>query len=591
MADITYGQWGTVTFQVPEALLSIQDNVNTAAEFLVAVLDIALTALEFVKTFLVGSLDPIAAVVEAIIAEVEALVVDMRALGIFITGDWKLLEWPYPELKGGFEEYQRRMISRLTDLTDPSRPDVSPATKVLSMFFYLSADVSEVQQVVSFVRQMLSFFDQSISPQGSKPIPVPCEVQYGSDAIDIMHPKSIPQAFQNSPTPPSLAKIRWNMASTSQRSPFNPIPPIPPAGFIVTVSTVKDGLKVMFDAPQSDTSLQPSATDTKVTVQPREYGQVIVKDSSAPLILFGGADMTMGFGLTDGLAYNTSLNAGGQVKEGFSRVYMQKVTGDDAIIPLEELMHVESTNQTDGSMKLVKQRLMQRTFYVPMSEVGASWAAGEFGFVLAAEDMPYTCTWEKSTDTGTLGHILPKNIELATNAYVRVAACSSAVMTEPNNAQYIFLSPNARGGRPYIASTLAFLAADDLGAWSRPVQVTFPGSNTQVYLDALKVALLVLVLSRPDLKLYDPSAYSTEVQAGIRDGKILRPHEVFANCGLEKMAHLADMVMEDYQTSIQSKGWSPGKFREVLVDSIERVANAIYNTTGQNDRVEKIVAG
>lgn len=572
MGDTTNNQWGTITIQVPDSLQSFQDKINTTAEFLVAVLDIALTALELTKTFLVGYLDPIAALVQAIITEIEDLVTDMRQIGIYITGDWKLLEWPYQELKGGFQEYQRRMISRLTDLTDPTRPDVSANTKTLAMFFYLSVDTSEVQRVVGFIRQLLAFFGQSTSVQGSMPIPVLGTVQYGVDAIDIIHPKSIPDSFALSATPPSLAKIRWSLASTSAKSPFNPIPPLPPGGFIVSVSTLPDGLKVMFDSPQSDTSLQPSVSDHDHHIQPRDYGQVVVKDSGQPLILFGGTDMFPSSNLNVNgdtpVYYNDTLNM-----VGATRVYAQAATGSDSIIPLDDLLYANK-------------KLLQRVFYVPSAEKLAAWATGEYGFVLDAQDMPYTCTFEKDKS----GKITPASIEVATTGYVRVATCSKAAYDK--QAKYILSPPNARGGSPYVSAALDGLSTMDIGAWSHPVRVTFPSADTHAYLDALKTALLVLVLSRPDLKLYDPSACTLEVQKGVLAGKILRPHEVHHHCGLEKMAHLADMVMSNYQKSIQATtGVTPVDFRSMLINAIDKVAHNIHNTTGSNSQIEKIVAG
>lgn len=574
MSDITYNQWGTVTFQIPEALESVRDKINTTAEFLISVLDIALAALELVKTFLVGYLDPIGALIAAIIAQVEALVEDMRQLGLYITGDWKLMKGPFKDLQGGFQEYQRRMISRLTDATDPSRPDVSADTKVLAMFFYSSADVSNVMRLVAFVRKLMVFFRQSTIHEGSLPIPVLGVVQYGADAVSILNPTSIPEAFAKSPTPPSLAKISWGMSSTSARSPFSPIPPLPPGGFIVSVSTVQDGLKVMFDAPQSNTSLQPAAKDATKTVQPREYGPVRLQDSGTPLVLFGGSDMIPSSNLTL-LDYNDSMDETGLVFKGRSRIYAQLATGSDGIIPIEQLYNKNK-------------KLLQRVFLVSQTSKGASWATGEFGFVLSKDDMPFTCTWEKKSD----GTIVPKDgsIEQATTAYVRIAAVSKGAYAK--KVEYRFGPPNGRGGRPYLDAILDnnLSSAHDLGAWSRPVRVTFPGGNTQVYLDALKVALLVLVLSRPDLKLYDPSLQSLEVQKNVLDGKDVRTGEVKVACGLEKMAHLADMVMANYQTAIKATDKTPLDFRHLLLDSIDRVAHNIYNTTGQNAQIEKIVA-
>jgi hypothetical protein len=68
-----------------------------------------------------------------------------------------------------------------------------------------------------------------------------------------------------------------------------------------------------------------------------------------PLILFGGADM---FTLPNSLQYNRSLKADGTVKPGKTRVYGQRVTGSDEIIPLEEL-------------KQDNIYYFQRVFYIP----------------------------------------------------------------------------------------------------------------------------------------------------------------------------------------------------------------------------------
>lgn len=571
MADTVYNQWGTITFEVPDKLAKVRENINNVAEFLVAVLDIAVTALDLVKTFLVGYLDPIAALVNTIIIEVESLIQDMRQIGLYITGDWNLLNPPFDELQGGYQEYQRRMVARLTDLTDPSRPNVSAETKVLAMFFYLSVNVSEIDRLIRFIKQLTRFFNQSFSPQGSLPIPTTGAVQYGTNAVDILHPSSLTTLLEVNPDPPKLAKIRWGLASTAQKHPFNPIPILPPGGFLISVSTVQDGLKLVFDSPQSNTSLQPSSADPAKIIQPRDYGQVRVSDTGVPFILHGGSDLVplANLKLSNGqdISYNANVNKGDQ---GVTKVYAQKVTGDDQIIPLDDLAN-------NGKP------LLQRVFYIPLTSKWLGWINGEYSFELKAEDLPYECTWETQPN----GKITPKNIKQATTAYVRVASLSSAAYDK--KMQYIFQPPNARAGTPFVEASLKGLAEFDASSWSRPVRVTFPGINTRDYLEALKSALLVLVLSRPDLKVYDPANYALKIQKDVADGKTLLDKQVKNPSGLESMAHLADMVLADYQRAIEIKGDNPINFRKVLYESIQRVAYDIYERTGRNDQVEKFV--
>ena len=167
-----FGEWGTISFELPDFLTDVREAINSIAEFLLAFLDIALEALQLIKAFAVGFLDPLAALVQAVIDQINALLDNLKDLGIYITGDWALLEHPYDDLRGGFTEYERRMVARMTDFTDPTRPDVSSAVEVFAAFFYLSVDFSGISRLVQFVRQLLDMFNQSFNPSGSPPVPV-----------------------------------------------------------------------------------------------------------------------------------------------------------------------------------------------------------------------------------------------------------------------------------------------------------------------------------------------------------------------------------------------------------------------------------
>ena len=573
-------QWGTLTFEVPDYLANTREKINEVAEVLIAALDIVLTALDLVKTLLVGYLDPISGLLTAILNEINSMIKDLRQLGVHITSDYKLLEWPYDELRGGYKEFERRMIGRLTDLSDPTRPNVSAYTEVLSMFFYLSADASSIEKLIVFIDQMLHFFNQSFSRTGSLPTATLAPVLYGADAASLVQglsqPGTLPELYSFSATAPKIAKVRWSLSSTAQRNPFNPVPPLPPGGFIVTVSTVQDGLQVVYDTPRPNATMQPTTTNPDNQTQPRDYGQVRVGDTGNPLILFGGADMITEDSLltTDGIKLNYNQIYQSAVDNGTSRVYAQLVSGNDGIIPLEQLKQ-----EIDGKTIY----LLQRTFYVPSTEKWASWVEGNFSYLLAAEDMPYTCKWVTKAD----GTIVPEDMEPATTVYVRVSSCSSSAFD--NKIVYQFQSPNAKGGGTTLSTLFRHgLGSSDISSWSQPVRVTFPSANTQAYLEALKAALAVLVLSRPDLPLLDKNRLGAEAMAGF--GKGYQHLEVAAEaCGLEGLKQLAGVVYKDYQAKILEKGGSPTAFRHELLKRIETAAHNIYNTTGANPQIEKIV--
>jgi len=586
------GQWGTLTIEVPDFLQDVRDSINNVAEFLVAVLDIALTALNFVKTFLVGYLNPILALVQAIINEINTLLQNLRQMGVYITGDWGLLTYPYEDLKGGFAEYERRMISRLTDRSDPTRPDLTADVSVFSIFFYLSAtsnDISRVRSLsdqstqvnvpvidplIEFVLQLMAYFKQAYTAPGGQPTPQLTNVGYGTDAVSILHPSSIAASFDSDVTAASLAEVRWTLRPTTARNPYDIIPPLPPGGFIVTISTLPEGLKVVYDRSQSNADLKKPIGGSMS--QPREYDAVRVNGTGQPLVLYGGDDM---INLPSTLTYNDSIDTSKTppiVKPGRTRIYGVRMTGDDSIIPLEQL------KQGDDY-------LLQRTYYSPVTTSLDGWAAGEFSFVLDATQMPYEA---KVTSNGDGTWSLTK-AGRAVNLYVRVAVCSSAIASAEN---FVWDFENVDGTsdnttQPILIAPATGVSATEVGTFSDPIKVTFPNSNTNEYLKAVQTALAVLVLSRPDLVPVDDikGTIPEDIYQDLMSGNRVMAGLAKARSGLEPYRHLAGMIYEDYRKAIEERNVDPTVARKDLLQRIGRVTRDLYNLTGPMPEIEKYV--
>ena len=574
MANGVSGQWGTITFQVPDVLEGIRQTLNNVAEFLVSILDIALTILQLAKAFLVGFLDPILALVQAIIDEILALLQDLRQMGIYITGDWKLVGSPYDDLKGGFQDYERRMIARLTDRTDPTRPDVSAQSDIFSLFLYLSVDYSDIERLIGFITAILGFFNQQDNTPSSKPIPFITEVRYGSSTASIFQPQSLPEYFQLTVTPPNIAQVRWKVAPTAQRSQFNPFPDFPPGGFIVSVSTLPEGIQVMYDRPQRDTDTQPSVQDSDVQVQPHDYG-VVRLENGKPLILYEGADFLENPGV---LAYDKSLDGSGNVKPNKPRVYGVRSVTDNGVIPLEQLKSGDTY-------------FLQRYFYVPLSSVATQWITGEYQLNLRLEDMPRAATVVVGTD-GTMT-IVDDGTPAA--LYVRVASTSSALALEERFFEYGFTQAKKfldAGKKPFKMSLFdKTVNITDIGKYSNSHVVTFPNANTAEYLKAVRAALVVLVLARPDLILLDEirRSLTPEALALVLKDQLILPGVALQASYLEGLRHLLGFVYDDYAKELQKRGETPLNFRKDLLERIDKAVHDFYSHTGPMPDVEAAV--
>lgn len=570
--------WGTISFEIPDFLKDVRDAINSIAEWLVTILDIALVALNFVKTFLVGFLDPIASILQALIDELNRLLRDLSQLGLYITGDWNLLdEKNREELQGGYQEYERRMIARLTDRTDPSRPDVSGATTVLSLFFYTSVDLSEWNRLVRTILALLAYFKQIPKLASGHPVPSITNILYGASAANVMDFGDLGAFFSKAPTPPAVALVKWVLNSAMKKDPFLPSFAWPPGGFVVTVSTVAEGIRVVYDRPQGNQTKKPVA-GTSTLAQPREYGDVQLSTGGMPFILHGGAEMLAG--IPSNMTYNFGIQDRA-LKDGVTRVY-GLLGSSRQPVPLDLL-------EQNGTF------YFQRTFYVSSAAAGLAWMTGEYSILLKGEEMPRAAHVETLSD----GKLQIVDDGPAATLYVRVAACDSTVSAR-GSFKYLFSPLDATlTGPPISVSVEGVDSATDssstqLGDFSAPRPVVFPNNNTKEYLEALRVALLILVLSRPDLKPVDTltGTLSTKTLNLMKSNETIVEGVALQRCGLEGVQHLTGVLYGQrlpYDKAMSLEETNPTAFRTDLLERIQQAAHDIYSKTGPMPDVEAFV--
>jgi len=469
----TEQQWEVAQVQLPEVVTDLASALNGLIGALIAILDIALAVLRVVKAFLVGFLDPIAAIIAAIIAEIEGLLNDIRQIGVYFSGDLDV-EPPFDELLGGFTAYERRMVGRLTDRTDPTRPAFSSRTACVAVFSYASFDTTSIQMALAFISQIRKFFGLRGRTR-TYTIPTGLNVSYGSASTGLGAFGLIGDIFDKGEDP-SVASVRWQMAAPAGAGAVSwPLPS--PAGFLVEVSTVPDGLYLAYLTPPKD-----SQSSDEV-----EMGLVAGPDGR-PFKLYGGASILKeDSSLVWRSSGDTYFPPAGDRK---TRFFAYRSAADNVPIPI-------------SALQMGDKAVLQRTFFVDVKTVlGINVAAPgqQFSTLLRYEDMPYDATFEVNADdsvTVTLSE------ERARDVYVRVSAVTSAVVASSPQASsfYWSLSEGNVQAESFTQVRLALTSAasSDKSDASAPLQVTFPSELTSQYLECVATALAVLVLSRSDL--------------------------------------------------------------------------------------------
>ena len=177
--DSPVGQWGTVSYAVPVGIKTVTDPVGNVLEVAVQSLQIAVDALTIAEAYTVGFLNPVAAASKLVADEIHKMSKDIGGIGLYLTGDWHLVKPPFKDLLGGYAEYERRMVGRLTDRSDPTRPMASSSSTVVAFFFYAQQDTAAVRKMVKLLLSLTRFFNLSFVPPSVLPSVSPIGVQYG----------------------------------------------------------------------------------------------------------------------------------------------------------------------------------------------------------------------------------------------------------------------------------------------------------------------------------------------------------------------------------------------------------------------------
>lgn len=572
---MTVGRWGTVSFEIPDVLQDVRDKINDVADFLINVLDIALLALEFIKTVALAFLNPIVLLIEQILALVNNIFDDFRQLGIYITGDWNLVNYrtttdgvelaDYLDLKGGFSEFERRMITRFVDFTDPTRPDVSADTTCLGAFFYLGVDVSALDRLVNFLNQIMSFFNLSLEIPGDTPTPYITQITYGNDTGF----GALSNLLTFSSEIPEKAQISWKLSPSQLQFPFNTNATLPPGGFLISISTIPDGIPLKFTRPISGVAKVKDKNGK--LYQPREIGSV-THLSKRPIILQGGFDQ-VGFGYEQ-VSYNDAI-FNGVLQDGRSQVYGEIGDSTNNIIPLDLLKNGDTY-------------FFQKLIYVNLLENLIQWPLEEYSHVIDFKDFPHHAEVVVNND----GTIELKDLGLAQTYYIKVASTYSEIGSGLKLYKYDFSNvPLYTTGAPFTLFFEDGLTEKSISPWSKKMEVKIPNDFVHDYFKATENALLVLILSRPDLLTLDEieSIEGLDSRQDLENGISFRDNVAANRIGLEQFRKLVNNLFPEGYANFLSKARTPLEWRSDVSFRIKDFVKRMYDSGPLPDELYKWV--
>lgn len=581
MSD-TIGSWGglQIRLTVPEvtdvvgAMSSVLDLINIA-------LDLGLTILQVVRTFTTTTLNPVKALLDELTSLCRGALLDLRKLGLYAhLGDYQILSRgsSLSALKGGYAQYQRRMVTRLTDKRDLRRPDFTPDTSVLALFLYTGVDVSFVNGLLDTtkfqsLRRTGSAFGRLLGMTGivgrntSLPTPVGLQVSYpfnptrssaSSPALQLALASS--QMLGR-----DTAIVSWNIAPAPGSPDTDPSPAIPPGGFLVEVSCYPKGFYAGWLAPNPSSTGGASGSGSTEGHQAYATGTYQEGDTGHPLQIFGGLDT---ISLSESISWDNSFN-GSTIVPGATPLFFFR----DPNIP--ETLHNPFPKTSTGAY------VNQRTFFVPKSKINLqALVGGTFTLELAKQDLPLYGPLKSD------GTIDLDNLTEPTEVYVRVVAVTDVVTSE--NYKEVKWNPLPRRSptdeQVQLSSPFGF---ETKGVPSDIVKVTFPSRETDTFTLALQTALAIALLSRSDL--VPPDAVTNGATAPTPEEQALSTDLIYLPTGLENaIRDLVPVVIPNPQRYFQARGSSPDSFTRDLYSKIVSLADQI--TASQGNIPQQVLA-
>jgi hypothetical protein len=452
--------------------------IDSVLGFLITLLNVVQAILNVVKVFLVGLLDPIRAIVEVIIEEIRNLINDLRQLGVYFASDSELLEVTpvnrSVELRGGFVSYERRMLARLLNREDPTRPDFSSSSAVLALFAYISS--GDLAVLADLIARLRTFFGAPAEiPTATYPPPTTPESRLGVFIEGTRINWTLFTTPDQVTTPPDALALSWTMPSTGEL--FGAVP----GGFMVHVSTVPDGFGVRGFRPKSDTSSDPEDLTGTVSVG-------IDPQTGLELRLYGGfSDLNVGS--------SPEVFTSGKAEPHAVRLYLS-LDQNTPLIPPADLKNEGGTPHGAA------------TYYFKAPALTRISPGQQFSCVLQYSDLPKKILVESSNGVVT---VTPTE---AQTFYIRVRPVTSVLAdraislsdTNPNNPRavdfgiYTITTDTVNNLGSATILTPGGVVMPEVGPASQATVITFPSDSTLNFIEATKTALTLLILCRADLK-------------------------------------------------------------------------------------------
>lgn len=267
-----FNTWGHVGVAKDNDFYKLLDETKAKTDAVFEIVnltfDLVNSALDFIASLLIDFTNPLKPIIEEIIALLESFIADLRNFGWYITWDRKILkDKDTDKLLGGYPAFESRMIEKLLNLKDPTRPNFSPQAKVFAITLFAGADASKLGAIISYMKKLLKLFLSFKGESDKADAPINLQVGYYNDVVGEIE---LPNTYK-----PDGVRVKWNLPSPPSTNKVFPKTFILPDYFLFSVATRNANERIAYinkkRRESTDTGIKGKG-DTKSTVQPLKGG-------------------------------------------------------------------------------------------------------------------------------------------------------------------------------------------------------------------------------------------------------------------------------------------------------------------------------
>lgn len=449
MAEIKRNEWYLSQVPKENALYDFLNETKERSDAIFKVLltafEVAQAALEFVSSLLTLIENPILTLINEIIALLDKIKKDILNAGVYFTYDkdiTKALKKPHL-LQGGYNTFENKLIRKLQNTQDKSRPDFSDQSKVLAITLYAGAGIGGLLRVIKLITAFLKKF-QGIGDTQLLPVSGVNATYYKKFFGLKLELKASEIDRENKP---EGIRVKWGLTPPKNPNPFFPSFTVPPDGFIINISSRNNPLVLNISNEVG------SATNTESTDVPR---------NATPVLFTPNATQPINSDIVNLISYDGVKE---EIETGIPSFSFVDNSGRS--VPLSDL---ENENTT--------------YFYDPNS-VGTFFGGTEYELDIPVDKLPKSFY---DISNGTAGEDISKY-------FVTVFATNIEDDTKEYNQSLFKINP-----RDYPVPILESInEGEAISAPSSRFAITAPSYIDEGYIQSLKEAISYFILARLDL--------------------------------------------------------------------------------------------